>query len=424
MRILFINSLYAPESVGGAERMVQAQAKAMQSAGYEVGVLCLSADAGLRTQIVNGIRVWKAGLRNVYFPFKDESKRRCKALRALWHAADVYNPWMRGAVRDVIQCFRPDVASVHNLAGWSIAAWDVLRRSQVPIVQVLHDQYLLCPNAMMFKNGRRCERPCAVCRMSRSLHKRRSAQVDTVVSVSRFIEKKMWSHGVFEGVRSSRCIHNVHNLGSDPIAVQRPWDGIVTFGFIGRISEAKGIEFLLKNLCRRGGREWRLLIAGSGEERYVEWLRSEYGGDRIQFLGYTSAEEFFPLIDVCVIPSLWEDTLPSVAFESLLYGRPVLGSRIGGIPEMVNAGNGILFEPGDGADLIRCVDYVIGNHLRFRSETLSIQASAAQYKDRANWCASWGAVYKEAIQHGNGKHALSNLAAERTSAVLIAGRDR
>lgn len=407
MRILYINTLYAPDILGGAERVMQAQAEAMLQAGHEVAVLALSSEPGLHRDSLNGVQVWRAGIRNLYFHYDEMLLQKVGPLgHKVWHLIDIYNPLMATFVRKVLAEFRPDVASVHNLAGWSIAVWDVLKAKRVPIVQTLHDQYLLCPTSTMYRNGQRCEVQCGSCRIMRGLHRYKSPKVDTLVGVSHFICDKLRSFGYFEGVRSVRTIPNIRDISAEAIPSEpRCDDGTTTLGYIGRLSPSKGVEFLLETLTKTNEPGWRLLLAGAGEAKFEAFLRNKYRDSRIEFLGEVTPRQFFGQIDFTVIPSLWEDTFPSVAFESLLYGRPILGSRIGGIPELVNPGNGLVFSAGDSAELLRGIRWAIENRPRLRSEVQAIQKEAARFGDKAGWVKTWSEVYSSAIDHRQKKPA-------------------
>ena len=401
MRILYISSLYAPQVAGGAERVLQAQAEAMHEAGHSVGVLALSNISGLHRDTVNGIPVWRAGQRNVYFHYDELLQAKASRLRrTIWHVIDTYNPLMNPFIRKVVEEFHPDIASVHNLNGWSIAAWDALKALRVPIVQVLHDQYLLCPTATMFCQGRRCEGRCASSRILRAPHHRKLRQVDAVVGVSRFICDKLESYGYLKDLRRVTAIANVRDVSGESIPLPSCNDpGATHFGFIGTLSPSKGIEFLLETITRIGSHDWTLSIAGGGEVGYVRSLIDRFTDSRVRFLGQMSVREFFEGIDVTVIPSLWEDTSPSVAFESLLYGRPVLGSRSGGIPELVNDSNGRLFTPGDAADLEKSMRWAITNRDRLRSSAHTISSSASQFADKAKWVDDWSRVYEDVVRN-------------------------
>jgi glycosyltransferase involved in cell wall biosynthesis len=401
LRILYINSLYAPEVAGGAERVVQAQAEAMQAAGHSIGVLALTREPGLHLNTVNEIPVWKAGLRNIYFHYDELSRTTASPLqRKIWHAIDAYNPLMKPFVRKVIEDFRPDVASVHNLNGWSIAAWDALKASRVPIVQVLHDQYLLCPTATMFRDNRRCVTRCTSCQTLRALHRFKIRNVDTVVGVSRFICDKLRSYGYLNHQRSVTTIPNIRDVSHERIPLPGCNEtGKTFFGYIGAITPPKGVEFLLEAMAKTRDEDWKLLIAGGGEAQYVEALQKKFSDHRIEFLGRVNARAFFERIDVTIIPSIWEDTFPSVAFESILYGRPVLGSLIGGIPELVNDENGRLFTPGDSADLLSSIRWAVSNREGLRASAQAISINASRFGDRARWIEDWSRVYGDAIQY-------------------------
>ncbi len=399
MRILYVNTLYSPYVIGGAERVLQTQVEAMQRAGHEVAVLTIGDQPGLHRTIENGVPVWRLGIRNVYFHYDELRQRRYGRLKhAMWHLVDIYNPLIAFSVRTVVQQFAPQVASCHNLPGWSVSLWDALRESGIPIVQVLHDQYLLCASSDMFRHGQRCESRCMSCRALRLPHRMKSRQVDTLVGVSRFIVQKMLDYGYFEGVRAVRTIGNILNLTRKDIPRQpREEDGHVAFGLIGRLAPEKGLDLILDAFCAASEPHWKLLVAGQGEAGYESAIKKKYRHPQIEFLGKVAPEDFFPRIDFTVIPSLWEDTFPSVAFESLVYGKPVLGSQIGGIPEIVTDGAGILFTPGNSAALIQVLRQAAKQAASFRSRSCTIQQAATSYLDEKQWIDNWSEVYAEAI---------------------------
>lgn len=401
MRLLFINSLYTPFVLGGAERVVQAQAEAMLEAGHEVAVLSTCRGPGLECTRINGVLVWRAPLANVYFHFDEMTQRKSGPIqRKLWHLIDSYNPMMKGYVRRVLQEFNPDVVSCHNLPGWSISAWDMLHECRVPIVQTLHDQYLICPTTMMYRDGKRCATQCSSCHMLRIPHKSKSRKIDTLVGVSHFIRDKVLKAGYFPEVRRAEVIPNVLRNAADAIPdVARIDDGTTVFGFIGRLHQPKGIEFLLDSFTKAAHPGWKLVVAGEGEASYGNYLKQKYKGPAIKFLGQVTPGEFFKQIDFTIVPSLWEDTFPSVCYESLLFGRPVLGSRIGGIPELVTQSNGKLFSAGAPTALHRAMEEMSQDKGAFRRALPAMQESARPYLDDAEWIRKWSELYLDAIAH-------------------------
>src|SRR5690606_33932081 len=135
MRILYIHALYTPHVAGGAEISLKLLVDGMRARGHEVSVLSLVPSGDLSSDWVDGVKVYRTGLKNSYWPFT--KARPGKFKRLLWHLRDRYNRSMVGDVRAVLAAEQPAIVSCHNLVGWSIAVWDELRRAGIPIVQVL-----------------------------------------------------------------------------------------------------------------------------------------------------------------------------------------------------------------------------------------------------------------------------------------------
>jgi glycosyltransferase involved in cell wall biosynthesis len=129
--------------------------------------------------------------------------------------------------------------------------------------------------------------------------------------------------------------------------------------FIGALRKEKGVELLLDAIRATGA---RLQIAGEGVERgFLEQLARTLGiADKVEFLGGCDRERLRMLLGGCmavVVPSVWYENFPTVALEALACARPVVASRIGGIPEIVDDGiNGILVEPGNSSELAGAID--------------------------------------------------------------------
>lgn len=123
-------------------------------------------------------------------------------------------------------------------------------------------------------------------------------------------------------------------------------------GYFGRLAPEKGIVTLLRAVARAGV---RLKVAGTGPlEADLHQLQAELGADA-EFLGYRSGSALHQLIQqsrAVVLPSEWYENAPMSVLESFAMGKPVLGARIGGIPEMVlPEQTGWTFTSGDEAEL-------------------------------------------------------------------------
>ncbi|MGV3761299.1 glycosyltransferase family 4 protein [Parapedobacter sp.] len=343
MKILYIHTLYAPYIAGGAEISLKLLVEGMQAAGHEVAVLSLVPGGGLRDEWVDGVKVYRAGLKNTYWPFAKE--RRGKFSRLRWHVRDRYNRAMATYVREVLATERPAIVSCHNLVGWSIAVWDEVRRAGIPIVQVLHDMYLLSPNSTLFKQGHTHAHQDTISRLLRRRHRRASALLTAVVGISRSILDRFLEYGYFKNV-PRYVVHNARDIPAVGTPRQRGNGDPLTVGYIGTLASLKGVEWLIAQF-KRAGIDGRLRIAGKGKTEDVQRFNELAGDDgRIDFVGYVTPADFYPTVDVLVVPSLWEEPLGMVAVEGLANHLPVVASDRGGLRETVVHGvNGIRCNP-------------------------------------------------------------------------------
>jgi len=345
MKILFINSLYAPHIGGGAEIILQRTVEGLQSQGVDVTVLATGPEPGLSLSWVNDVKVYRAGLLNGYWHFGQQ--RPGRLARFGWHLRDRYNAGMRLYVREVLAAEQVDLVVCHNLCGWSVSVWDEITQAGLPIVQVLHDMYLLCPSSNMFKNGKSCQEQCALCRQMRQGHAQHSAQVDAVVGVSRYVLDQLLHEGYFRGSQS----HVLHN--GNPASLLNGLSSCakdsspLRFGYIGTLSEAKGLRWLIEQFQRLPF-DATLQIAGRGQLDYEAQLKKLATSPRISFVGYQKPENFYPHIDVAIVPSLWAEPFGMVAVEACACSVPVIASGQGGLPEIIyDQINGLLCSPED-----------------------------------------------------------------------------
>ncbi len=354
MKIVFINSLYAPTVMGGAERVLQSLAEELLAAGHEPVVVCMAEQPGIRTDAVNGVRVHRVGLRNLYWPFPADD--RPAALKPLWHAIDTYNHAMASAVGGIVRRERPDVVHTHTIFGLSVQVWRAVARVGVPLIHTLHDYYALCPRASMFRDGRNCDAQHADCRLFAAPRIRLSRRVDAVVSVSQFVLDRHLALGAFVGVPRQRVIHNMFRPPRPPGAHDRPEGGPIRIGFIGRLDPIKGVELLLDEVGRLPAGNFELCIAGRGAPSYEAWLRARVARPDIHFLEWVDPHHFLDAMDVLVVPSVYHEPLGTVMIEALSHGVPVIGSRRGGTPELIeDQVTGLLFEPDEPGALARAL---------------------------------------------------------------------
>jgi glycosyltransferase involved in cell wall biosynthesis len=395
MKILFVHCMSGYEGQGGAEITLWYLMRALAAAGHHCKLAAVKPGYGSNTIRRDGIEVIEIGLKNIYWPYGGAERSAYK--RIAWHALDSFNIFMKRALQRVCADFKPDVASVHNLPGWSIVAWDALLESGVPAVQVLHDYYPACVKRTMYRDGHNCVGQCTSCRLFRLPHRRKSRRLAAVVGVSRFILDRHILLGYFKHVPVRRVINNARHaeqLGSNR-QVRRDADGRFRFGFIGSVTQVKGIEVLLNEFLDAEIDGAELWIAGNGNPRYMDQLRQKTVGRQIKFCGRIAPSDFYPQVDVVVLPSLWNDTFPGVAFEALAFGKPVIGAKRGGIPEMISDGeNGLLFDPEESGGLRRCLERVTKDKTLLRELTSCAAPSAEKFLDTEAWIDAYLEVYQ------------------------------
>jgi len=133
--------------------------------------------------------------------------------------------------------------------------------------------------------------------------------------------------------------------------------------FVGRLFREKGVQDLLGAFDRLADRhpEFRLAIVGAGPERAACEARARALGDRLTVtgeLGHDEIAQWIAACDVLTLPS-WNEGTPNVILEALASGRPVVGTRVGGVPAVVrHAAQGELVAPRDVVGLAEALDRV------------------------------------------------------------------
>lgn len=360
MRILYLNCLFSPYIGGGAEITIESIARGMKAQGHEVAVVTTHDKPITEISVIDGLRIYRIGIRNIYWPYSAQSPSSIK--RALWHLFDIYNFSMQTPLADAVDDFQPEIVSIHNLPGISISAYSVFGKRGIPIVQVLHDYYLICPSVNLYSGGKVCVKRCTQCRAFRAFHASLTNRVDAVVGVSQAVLQQHLDHGAFAKVTRKIVINNARKLSQqyEEHFVDR---SARILGYIGTISEVKGLESLIDSFLivqKRIATKIKLRIGGTGSEAYVDFLKDKYAESDIEFLGRVVPSRFFAEIDINIVPSLWLDPLPGVVFESLGYGVPVIGAAKGGIPEMVVDGvNGLLYDPDAPSGLTEAIEKLV-----------------------------------------------------------------
>ena len=382
MRVLLVNKFHWRK--GGSETYYFSLAEGLRELGHEVFFFSMQDE-----------RNEPCAESEFFVTNRDYSGSSSPLQKVTAAASLIYSPEAKRKFQALCEKVRPDVVHlnlVYRQITLSILDAPYLKKHHVPVVMTLHDCILVCPSYLLIDGkGRRCnecldgkfrhcvERRCVKGSRSKSLLAAAEARflrmhgsyekVDQFVVPSRFME------GVLvQGGFDSEKIKLLRNflpttLGMDDTLDSRETGTAETGSsyvlFLGRLSEEKGPDVLLEafSICAEKLRDLKVVFAGDGPMRgeLEKSIPSELSA-RISFTGYLRGGALRNLIkgaSFVVVPSRCYENFPYSILEAFSFGVPVVGSRLGGIPELVVEGStGFLCEPDDPSSiadaLIRC----------------------------------------------------------------------
>ena len=356
LRILIFNTLYYPYKIGGAEISVKNLAEQLaKDASVRVGVITIGEKDDCF--ILNNVEVWRVKIENSYWSFDGKTKTTYQKL--LWHIKDVDNNKYTDKIIKVIKKFQPNIINTNNLSGISVNVWNIARKLDIKVVHTLRDYYLQCPKTTKFKNNISCSSQCVDCKILSLMKKSTSQKVDAVIGISNFILEDHIEKGYFLHSKKQVVYNGFDFKTTKKERTIYKNNSFVVFGFIGQINKSKGIELLIESLNRlKKFPNWKLLIAGNIELNYKIKLQNRLDNGRVEFLGYTNTNEFFNLIDVLVVPSIWQEPFGRVVLEGIINKKIVLGSKKGGIPELLTNNTSFQFNP-ELMDMTRLLNQIL-----------------------------------------------------------------
>ncbi len=283
----------------------------------------------------------------------------------------IRNRETHGELRRIIRRHRPDVLHCTNtFLLLSPAVYDVAWQERVPVVQALRNYRLLCPAAILMRDGRVCE-DC--------LHRRipwpgvrhacyRNSRIATAAvatmlcfdrwrksresAVSMYYTPSEFARGKFieGGLPAERITVKPNFIRTDP-GVGPGRGGYAVF--VGRLSAEKGLDTLLAAWSRLKEPLSLKIVGGGPLEEQVR--QAAAADDRIDVVGPRPLDEVLSIVGnaaFLIMPSVWYETFGRTIAEAFAKGTPVVTSRLGAPAELVTDGKtGLLFEPGDADDL-------------------------------------------------------------------------
>ena len=285
----------------------------------------------------------------------------------------IYNKEAQRSLEELIAEEQPDIAHIHLFwGGLSTSILDTLRRHHIPVVHTAHDYRMVCP-AYTFRraDGTICEEckggrhyNCLKHRCSRNsiahsllmtaemylrnCYHKALRKIDGIVFVSRFAhDKHLEFMPQLAQTKSVVSYNTVSPLPERFISTKRGG----YYLFFGRLSYEKGIKTLIEAFTKLNGPKLKIVGTGPEEENLKAYVAEHRAEQSIEFVGYRKGDELKELIrdaSFVIVPSEWYENNPMTIIEAYTAGVPVIGARIGGIPEIIiEGGTGYLFQSGD-----------------------------------------------------------------------------
>lgn len=293
-----------------------------------------------------------------------------------------------------------------------------LRKARIPIVNTVHDLKVICPNYKMLNKNGICEdckghkyfncfvHSCtkgsklfsAVNMFEAYLHKylKSYSYVDKFICPSEFYRRKFIEFGVLES--KLEYIPNFVDLEQ----FQPCYEYQDYFIYVGRLSEEKGIKTLIRGMKKVESS--KLYIIGTGPiESELKNQVNDLNLKNVEFLGFKTGKDLENTIKnskFTIIPSEWYENCPMSVIEVMAYGKAVIGSDLGGIPELIEDRiTGLLFKAGDHEELANKINYMLNNPINCKRMGKEGRLRAEKLYDKEIHYEKVNEVYKTVLKN-------------------------
>lgn len=368
MKVLMVNKFYYVK--GGSETYLFALKRLLEENGHEVIPFSMKDEKNYESEYENYF------IDNIDYTDKKIVNKMKNASKI------VYNFDANKKLRKLIKKTKPDIAHLHIFQHQlSPSILSVLKEENIPIVYTVHDLKPICLNYKMMNGKGICEKcmggkyyncikgKCVKNSYLFSLinviegyfHKMLKSydKIDKFITPSNFYRKKMIEAGFDE----RRIIHVPNFIEINDFEPSYKFKDY--FIYVGRLSEEKGIKTLIKAM--KDVNRSCLKIVGTGPiEDELKSIVNEEKITNIQFLGFKTGNELKEIVKnskFMVITSEWYENGPMSVIEAMAYGKPIIGSNIGGIPEMIkNNVNGYIYETFNSNELSKCINKLLDSN--------------------------------------------------------------
>ncbi len=393
-RVLLITDTYNP-CVGGAEKCFFTLKEALSKRGYEVFSLGFSS---------------KRNESSTSLILKENNSA---FMRQFWRL--FCNPVKYVQMRRFVKKVKPDIIHLYNINKYTPSLLWAVRG--YPVVHTVNDYGLLCPTMWnIHADGRECR--TGIRRQCISEHRMGYPWLVYLALLlsfweKRWLVKKLSKAFIVSTRRLQRYLElngfkNVHH-SSNMIDLKRNDGGHFekikdhNLLYVGQLEENKGVSLLIRAVAevKPDVPDLVLKIAGTGseKERLTGLVRQLSLEKNVVFLG--RVENLTDLFHEClavVIPSLWMENSPVIIQDAMMHCRAVIGSRRGGIPEMIaDKKSGLLFDPLKEGALAEKMLVLLKDRKKARAYGIAARRMVEQSADRQKQMADIENIYSQLV---------------------------
>ncbi len=388
MRILLGHTFYRSEAPSGEDTVYRNERGLLERAGHEV----------------------------IPFERHNDDIGDAFAPRAKTAAEAIWSKRTEHEITTLIERERPDVAHFHNTFPLiSPSAYAACRRLGVPVVQTLHNYRLICPGALLMRNGAPCEEcvggsllpalrhgcyrqsRLATATVVAMLEANRlwgsyRTQVDRFIALTEFARQKF----VRGGLPARRIVVRPNFL----LEERESGGGLGGYAlYVGRLSREKGVRTLVEAWDRIDALPLKIVGDGPLMRELKEHVARV--GSAVEFVGFASANavgSFMRDAVVQIVPSEWYEGFPMVVVEAFAAGTPLLVSRIGALDAIVSGDSGGKFTPGSSESLAHELGQMLSDPARIERARVFNRRLFEQHYSRSQALTSLLDVYESAIR--------------------------
>ena len=340
MKVLIVNKFHYLK--GGSEKYYFDLANLLKEHGHEVALFSMENEKNLKTDFKE------------YFVKNSDmnSKNPLKGLDV------IYSKKNKKIMEKALDDFKPDVVHLNNFQRQlSSSIIEPIKKRKIPIVFTAHDLQAICPAIVMLNNDKNVCDKCMKgkytnCIKDKCIKNSKLKSVLGAIESTYYRNKKIYSHqiniivtpSIFyktklqeDGIDPHKILAMHNFIDINDYDVKTEDDGYALY--YGRIIKEKGILNLLKAFKNLSSNK-KLYIAGEGPDlnEVKQYIIQNSMSDKVKLLGFLEKKQIIEYVrkaSFIVVPSVWYENCPYSILETMAIGKPIIGSNIGGIPELI-----------------------------------------------------------------------------------------